>query len=251
LWQASPGAQVVPSQAHNPVAVSQVPLAPPPISHCLSPEQPQMPALHDSPLSPPCLEQSLPQLPQFADSILVSVSQPSSGPVAGCAQSPNPASQRWRHRPWTQPAPTDLVVPHARWQAPQCAVLIVRSVSQPLLESLLQSPKPVSHDFSAHLLWAHSGVALAIVQGSQLVAPQPKAGSSWTTHCALQVFSLALQPVAPPVFAPPVFVPPVLVPPVFAPPVFVPPVFVPPVFVPPVFAPPVFAPPVPPVSAPA
>ncbi len=99
---ASPATQVVPSQLHRPVLDSQLPVTPPPTSHCLSPVQPQRAPSQTKPPLAPWAAQLLVQLPQCCTSFDRLASQPSSGPLMGVEQSPKPASHSCWQSPPTQ-----------------------------------------------------------------------------------------------------------------------------------------------------
>lgn len=102
--------------------------------------------------------QTLPQPLQLFTSVVVAASQPSAGlPL----QSAKPVPQVGTHLlalqlvdPWSfvQAAP----------HAPQLALLVVRSISQPLLTLLSQSPKLVLH-VSVHFPALHEGVSLLLL----------------------------------------------------------------------------------------
>src|SRR5947207_557600 len=110
--------------------------------------------------------QVLPQAPQLAVLLVRSVSQPS---AVWLLQSPKPGRQELiLHAPvvHTLVACGRLqVLP----QAPQLAVLLVRSVSQPSAVWLLQSPKPGRQELTLHAPVVHTLVACGRLQA----APQP------------------------------------------------------------------------------
>jgi hypothetical protein len=96
-----------------------------------------VPAVHEG--VPFAVLQVSPQVPQLPTDVSVLVSQPFVGLLS---QLPKPALQdATPHAPPTQAA-VPLVVVHAVPQAPQFPTLVARLVSQPLLASLSQSPKP-------------------------------------------------------------------------------------------------------------
>ena len=95
-------------------------------------------------------EQGALQDPQWATVPSVSTSQPLSvAPGRGPSQSPQPFWQAWVHCPDEQVCELLCEVEHAVPQAPQCAVVVLRLVSQPLsfpVAGREQLPQPESHE---------------------------------------------------------------------------------------------------------
>lgn len=92
-------------------------------------------------------EQARPQAPQFAVSVSVSVSQPSSAVgAAGIAQLARPVTQLELHEPLLHEVALVPLVEQARPQAPQFATSEAKKLSQPLSEpgkaGSEQFPKP-------------------------------------------------------------------------------------------------------------
>ena len=103
--------------------------------------------------------QPLPHEAQLA-AVPSGVSQPSSSLFA--LQSPHPASQVPPHTLAAQAAPTTWLVEQALAQAPQCATLVERLVSQPVETAPSQSPQPTAQA-SLHAPARHVGVACVVL----------------------------------------------------------------------------------------
>src|SRR5690242_4245245 len=112
--------------------------------------------------------QAMPQPPQLATLLVVSISQPS----AGCAlQSAKPA---WHIAILHWPAAhvgDACGVTQTLLHAPQFMTSSAMSISQPSAGILLQSAKPASHACTAHAPFVHCGVACESMQ-AMLQAPQ-------------------------------------------------------------------------------
>jgi hypothetical protein len=108
-------------------------------------------------LCPP--PQTLPQAPQFA----LLVARFTQVPL----QRVSPLAQGVRHTPSAHVCP----LPHARPHAPQFAALVPVLVSQPLLDSPSQLPKPGTHAPTTQLPDAQAATALATEHG-RAHAPQ-------------------------------------------------------------------------------
>ncbi|MBI5518035.1 MAG: hypothetical protein HY909_29965 [Deltaproteobacteria bacterium] len=101
------------------------------------------------------------QPPQLPLSVRRSASQPS---PAAPSQSAKPAAQvATAQEPAAQVA-TALARVHARPQLPQCAAVVVRSVSQPLAAVPSQSPYPEAQDCTTHSPAAQPLVARSSAQ---------------------------------------------------------------------------------------
>src|SRR5688572_11881263 len=107
--------------------------------------------------TPLAVPHATPQAPQWAASVSVSVSQPS---ASTALQFACPVKQAIAQVPLVQ-LELPLAVPHARAHAPQCAVAVRMSVSQPFAFAPSQSPKPTAHAI-AHAPDTHDAVPLPV-----------------------------------------------------------------------------------------
>jgi hypothetical protein len=103
-----------------------------------------------------------PHAPQLVLVVSVFTSQPL---LAMPSQSAKPgAHASMVHAPAAHPCVATLVSRHALPQAPQWSALVAVDVSQPVLGSLSQSPKPALQLAMVHALIAHADVALRRAQ---------------------------------------------------------------------------------------
>lgn len=128
----------------------------------------QTPLLHsrDATLLP---EQTRPHAPQFSGSASVFTSQPL---VPGCPRSPSQSLYPAEHEVTMHCPPMQLsLLPQGLLQLPQCAPLISRSVSQPLLVVLSQSPQPASQA-GVHVPPVQLSAATLLVEHAASQRPQ-------------------------------------------------------------------------------
>jgi hypothetical protein len=125
---------------------------------------------------------SLPHAPQCVSELVSDVSQPL---VALPSQSPKPAL----HAPIRHVPPTHEVVAlgrlQARPQAPQCAAVVLRSVSQPLAALPSQLPRPIAQVVVPQTPIVHAGVPVI----EEHALPQVR-------QCATELLRSASQPLA-------------------------------------------------------
>jgi len=108
------------------------------------------------------MPQERPQVPQFAPLVSVFTSQPFMGFMS---QSAKPAAHVTTvQAPAAQPCSATLSSAQALPQRPQCWALVAVLVSQPVVESPSQSPKPALHVSIAQALIRHAADALRTVQ---------------------------------------------------------------------------------------
>jgi hypothetical protein len=108
------------------------------------------------------MPQERPQTPQLVPLVSVFTSQPFMGFMS---QSAKPAAQvTMVHAPAAQPCSATLGSSHALPQRPQCWGLVEVAVSQPVVESPSQSPKPALHMSIAQAPRRHAAEALRMVQ---------------------------------------------------------------------------------------
>ena len=115
------------------------------------------------------MPQERPQAPQLVLLVSVFTSQPFIGFMS---QSAKPGSHETiAQAPAAHPFTRTFVRLHAASQRPQCCALVTVLVSQPVVGSASQSPKPVLHASIAQALMRHAAVALRIAQ-ARPQAPQ-------------------------------------------------------------------------------
>jgi hypothetical protein len=140
--------------------------------------------------------QTRPHAPQLPVAVVRLTSQPL---LALPSQSPKFALQRKPATPAVHVAVAFAGAVAAAPQRPQCATLVSRFVSQPLLALPSQSPKPALH-VKPHALDAQTAVAFARLGHAMLQAPQCCGELVVSVHIPLQLGS-APQPLTQPLVA--------------------------------------------------
>src|SRR5262245_35690311 len=122
----------------------------------------QAPAVHAATCTLPwhCAWQTLPHMPQFLLSLLMSISQPSFSLLP--LQSWKLTSHTPLHMPaWPQVGCEMWLPEHTLPQPPQLVGSLVISISQPFASLRSQLPQPPMHPPTTHVPARHSDIALA------------------------------------------------------------------------------------------
>jgi len=153
-------------------------------------EQPHTPAKHwNLVVAPPCTAHALPQAPQWSESVVVFVSQPSSGTSSALSlQLAKLARHVGAQLPALQTVVTAFANSQVRAHLPQFVTSSAsRAFSQPVVASLSQLPNPAVQ-LTAQAPAEHVADELGpLGQGSQELAEQPWA-ASFVTHCPAHDF---------------------------------------------------------------